>query len=361
MRHGKNTIMGALMERKIHTAAVTGCGRIGFTLGFDRKREQPASHTMALLGNRSVRLVAGCDTDRARLEEWREYVSGRTGDVNTYTDAGRMMSAEKPEIAVIAVNENAHLETALNIISYTPRLVILEKPVALNMEQGLEIKTQAEKFGVAVAVNHERRFADDYRAARNFMPEIGDVISVAARLDSGMAVYRKSEAATGAYSLLHDGTHLVDAVQFLLGDKIHTESVRITAAEYVDGGNSVRTMRMQCSCDRCADISIAMSGKSRWFGFEIDITGTTGRVRIGNGIFGLYRRAESPFYTGFWSLLPDKSSKPPKRTGYFSNMVSNAVDFLDGRGGLLSTLDTGLDTLRVLEHTGNLLSAGRVD
>lgn len=33
---------------KKYSAALIGLGRIGFSLGFDRKREQPASHTMAL-------------------------------------------------------------------------------------------------------------------------------------------------------------------------------------------------------------------------------------------------------------------------------------------------------------------------
>lgn len=47
-----------IVPKKIYTAAVVGTGRIGFSLGFDKKREQPASHTMALNENPRVKIIA---------------------------------------------------------------------------------------------------------------------------------------------------------------------------------------------------------------------------------------------------------------------------------------------------------------
>ena len=58
------------MAQKIYEAALVGCGRIGYSLGLDKKREQPASHTMALNDNSRIRLVAGCDRDPLTLTEW---------------------------------------------------------------------------------------------------------------------------------------------------------------------------------------------------------------------------------------------------------------------------------------------------
>ncbi len=60
------------MENNIYTAALVGTGRIGFSLGFDKKREQPASHTMALLGNKRIKLVAAADNDTEKLAEWKK-------------------------------------------------------------------------------------------------------------------------------------------------------------------------------------------------------------------------------------------------------------------------------------------------
>ena len=83
--------MALFTKKSAYTAALVGTGRIGFTLGFDKKREQPASHTMALLANPRVRIVAGCDTDTKRLESWQRYVSKKQHTpVATSTDSAKM-------------------------------------------------------------------------------------------------------------------------------------------------------------------------------------------------------------------------------------------------------------------------------
>ena len=58
---------------------------------------------------------------------------------------------------------------------------------------------------------------------------------------------------------------------------------------------------------------------------------------------------------GFYSLEKDLKVKRPKKTKYFSNMVKNAVDFLDGKAELKSNLLTGINTLRILEDIKNQL------
>ena len=59
------------MAKKKYTAAVIGCGRIGYSLGLDKKREQPASHTMALKANKRIQIIAGCDKDINALNIWK--------------------------------------------------------------------------------------------------------------------------------------------------------------------------------------------------------------------------------------------------------------------------------------------------
>ena len=77
--------------------------------------------------------------------------------------------------------------------------------------------------------------------------------------------------------------------------------------------------------------------------------------KIRFGIFEFYKREESKLYSGFYSLEKDLKVKRPKKTKYFSNMVKNAVDFLDGKAELKSNLQTGINTLRILEDIKNQL------
>ncbi|MCR5400460.1 MAG: Gfo/Idh/MocA family oxidoreductase [Treponema sp.] len=379
------------MAKKKYTAAIIGTGRIGFTLGFDKKREQPASHTMALKANRRVRILAGCDTSASRLKQWEKF----NKKAALFSDSAHLFAAIKPDIVVIAVNEDSHLSSSLAALRAKPRLLILEKPVALNMEEGRRIQAEAFSQNVPVLVNHERRFSLDYRIARDYMKGIGSIQTVNARLDSGLYVYNPEKEESGEYSLLHDGTHLVDIVQFLLEGLAEKTDAYVSEAKPSSGAGSVsdaeiseerassesdafssgaatlskgsitsiyydekntdivRNLTVHFESPVCNDVNFFFSGRSRFFGFEVEVIGTEGAFRIGNGIFEFYKREESRLYSGFYSLTADKKVKRPKKTLYFSNMVKNAVDFLDGKEPLYSSLETGLKTLEILEDIKN--------
>lgn len=344
-----------------YTACIIGTGRIGFTLGFDKKREQPASHTMALLNNPAVRIIAGCDTDEKALTYWKNYVDGHISQftfdknkkVKVFTDVKTLFNDCSPDIVTIAVNEDSHLETALYSISQKPKLLILEKPVALNTAEGEKIVKASKKYKVPVIVNHERRFADDYNRAFDYIKEIGSVQKINASLFSGMRLYDPKEEGTGGYSLLHDGTHLVDIVSFLL-ESLGKEKLSkpVITGLYKDPKEKkvIRGFTANYSTKAVPDISILMSGRSRFFGFEVDVIGTEGKICIGNGHADFFKRQESKLYTGFYSLMEDRTVKHFKKTGYFSNMIQNGIDFLDGKAELKSTLETGMNALRILEE-----------
>ena len=371
-----------------YTAALVGLGRIGYSLGLDKKREQPASHTMALMNNPWINLIAGCDTDSIALSKWQDANKKAVG----YSDSANLYARCRPDIVTVAVNENAHLKEAVEAIHAKPKLVILEKPVALNLLEAEKIQQEAEKFQVPVLVNHERRFAEDFKLAKSYMKKIGEIQSIRAELCSSLCVYNPAEEKTGAYSLIHDGTHLVDAVLFFLEDdlpstlkKISLENPSekkggllsrasdlnnsekkiktvnsllrfpIVTGVFRDEEKNVRQFSAHYSTSKCPDVTIGISGRSRFFGFEISITGTEGRICIGNGYLKLYHREKSSLYSGFYSLLNDRSESLPKKTFYFSNMIQNAVDFLDGKANLRSTLQTGINALSVLEEIKEII------
>lgn len=195
-------------------------------------------------------------------------------------------------------------------------------------------------------VNHERRFSADYIAAKEFLGRIGEIQSVRAELCSGLRVYAPQFEKDGSYSLIHDGTHLVDIVRFLLG--VELEKPDVTGI-FRDGDGIVRNFTARYSAGGIPEIAVSMSGRSRFFSFGIDVLGTEGRICVGNGYAKFYERRESSLYSGFHSLA-SAGIRLPRRTGYFSNMVQNAVDFLNGRSDLVSPLDDAIADLKALEE-----------
>ncbi len=377
------------MKQNRYIAAIVGTGRIGFTLGFDKKREQPASHTMALLENKRIKLIAAADTNEENLENWRKYVRKHNGkkDFTLVFPTSKELYENVTclDIITVAVNEDNHLEECIKAIEYKPRLVILEKPVALNSEEAEKIRDKAKECGVPVMVNHERRFAKDYLSVVSLIEQIGDIQSVTGELDSGLRIYGEEFEKDGTYSLLHDGTHLVDIIQFLLGGNIEKEDVTndrsvenrqnsnaladsasskessspilknpLVTGIYEDEKGIVRNFTAHYSSvasrfGTIPEVTIKMSGRSKFFEFRIEILGTLGKICIGNGFAELFLRKESKLYTGFYSLTRQKL-KLTKKTGYFSGMIQNAVDFLDGTSELVSPLEEAISDLKVLEE-----------
>jgi predicted dehydrogenase len=328
---------------KQYQAAIIGTGRIGFLLGKDRRREQPAAHTAALNANKRIKLIAGCDIDGTRLTLWQK----ENPQAKIFGHIDKLLSETSADIITVAVNEDAHLSTTLKVLNSRPRLVILEKPVALNTEEAYKIKEASDNLNVPVMINHERRFSKDYQLVKKLIEnnKLGNLQLIRGSLWSGMRVYSASQEASGAYSLIHDGTHLVDIVQYLLGRQLENP---IVSNIIRDNDNSVRQAEVNYLLDDIG-ISLTFSGRCKYFGFDLELRFSEGRILIGNGLFQVETKKESPYYSGFFSLLKDKSFKPAKKSGYFSNMVQNAVDFLDNSSPLISTLDDGINTLKTLE------------
>jgi len=325
------------------TAAVIGTGRIGYLLQKDKKREQPASHASALTKNRHISLIAGCDINRERLALWKKDYP-RTC---CYSSAQELMQQEKPDLAVVAVSEQAHTEVALTVIKHKPKLIILEKPVGLNLDAAERIRKAAARYKVAISVNHERRFSMDYRMALRLIQnqELGSLQTVSAHLWSSSSVWAPSCAEKGDCSLIHDGTHLIDILHFLLARHLKKPVVdRIVKNKY----SEVRLLNLHYKLRKNVLLYLELNGSSRVFDFEITLNGTEGKLIIGNGYLKLYSKAPSPYYTGFYSLKRQKNVIRPGVTGYFSNMVQNCVDFLMDKAPLISPLSEGIRSLKVL-------------
>lgn len=330
---------------KQYQAAIIGTGRIGFLLGKDRKREQPAAHTAALRANKRIKLAAGCDIDGTRLALWQK----ENPQAKTFGHVDTLLSEINADIITIAVNEDAHLSTTLKALNNRPRLIILEKPVALTSDDALKIQSASNQLQVPILINHERRFSKDYQIAKKLVEAnaLGKLQLVRGSLWSGMRVYSASQESTGAYSLIHDGTHLVDIVHYLLGQRLKNPTVSNIVR---DNGDSVRQVQVNYLADNDIAVSLVFSGQCKYFGFDVELRFSEGRILIGNGIFQVETKKESPYYSGFFSLLKEKKYKPAKKSGYFSNMVQNAVDFLDGNAALHSTLENGINALTALEE-----------
>ena len=123
--------------------ALIGCGRIS------------PNHIVAAKNN-GLEIVAICDLNKNNMDD-KILKFDLPESVKLYTDYKELLKMEKPELVAIATESGKHAEIAIDCI-YNNCNVIIEKPIALSIEDADEIIKLAEEKGVKVCACHQNRF-----------------------------------------------------------------------------------------------------------------------------------------------------------------------------------------------------------
>jgi len=125
--------------------ALIGCGRIA------------TNHIKAALKN-NLDIAAVCDIIPEHMQTLLEkHDLQNSVSIRRYTDYKKMLQEIHPELVSIATESGIHAEIALYCIDHGIH-VIIEKPMAMNMEDANEIIRRSEEKHVKVSACHQNRF-----------------------------------------------------------------------------------------------------------------------------------------------------------------------------------------------------------
>jgi predicted dehydrogenase len=251
-----------------------------------------------------------------------------------------MLQETKPDLVVIATWPDSHPEYLGLCISSKIPLVILEKPIAEDLKTSQAMLRDWKNSGQAtkVLVNHERRYSRDYQWVKDQLKryEIGPLLSLRARLYLG-------KTRPPWKTLLHDGTHLIDAIRFLSPGDFHLATVvgdpRLPGATVIYCGAAGNT-----------PFSLEIGGGRDHMVFEVELNGEKGSLEVGNGQLTWQTSQAARWAEKFRELRPRKVPRLTK-TGYFKNMALDALRCLDHPGQQpLSTLEDGFQVISLIEN-----------
>ena len=123
--------------------AIIGCGRI-------------SPNHIAAAKKSGLDIVALCDLENERMEE-TVLKFDLPGTTKFYTDYRALLENEKPELVAIATESGSHARIALDCMDYKCNLII-EKPIALSLDDADAIIKKANEMGVKVSACHQNRF-----------------------------------------------------------------------------------------------------------------------------------------------------------------------------------------------------------
>lgn len=195
--------------------ALIGCGRIA------------VNHIKAALNN-ELSIVAVCDILPEKMESLlAKYDLQNDKSITRYADYKEMIKAEKPELVSIATESGIHAEIALYCIKNKIN-VIIEKPMAMSMEDADKIIEAAKANNVKVSACHQNRFNVAIQELRKAIEagRFGKLshgsIHVRWNRDHGyydQASWRGTWAQDGG-ALMNQCIHGIDLLRWMMGDEI---------------------------------------------------------------------------------------------------------------------------------------------
>ena len=195
--------------------ALIGCGRIS------------TNHIKAAVNNK-LEIVGVCDILPEKMEELLEkHELKNDNSIHRYTDYKELVAAEKPELISIATESGNHAEIALYCIEAGIN-VIIEKPMAMSIEDANKIIDLAEKKHVKVSACHQNRFNVAVQELRKAVESgrFGKIshgsIHVRWNRNKGyydQAPWRGTWAQDGG-ALMNQCIHGIDLLRWMMGDEV---------------------------------------------------------------------------------------------------------------------------------------------
>lgn len=208
--------------------ALIGCGRIA------------TNHVKAVLNNK-LEFVAVCDVIPEHMEELlTKHDLQNDTSIKRYTDYKKMIEENEIELVGIATESGIHAEIALYCIDHGINLII-EKPMAMSMQDATEIIKRSEEKAVKVSACHQNRFNVAVQEMRKALEagRFGKLShgSIHVRWNRNQGYYtqapwRGTWAQDGG-ALMNQCIHGIDLLRWMMGNEID-EVYGVTRQQFHD-------------------------------------------------------------------------------------------------------------------------------
>ena len=159
------------------------------------------AHVRGYLQTGECELAAVADIRRENAED---FVGRYGGAAHVYTDYHQMLAEERPDIVSVCTWPKLHAPMVLDTVRAGVKAIHCEKPMAPTWGEARAMHEAAVNAGVQLTFNHQRRFLEPFRLARQLLRdgEIGELV----RLEGACA------------DMIDWGTHWLDMFFFYNGE-----------------------------------------------------------------------------------------------------------------------------------------------
>lgn len=196
--------------------ALIGCGRVS------------PNHIKAAQKN-GLEIAALCDIIEEKAQWLKDEYS--LSNVAVYTDYKEMIKKERPELVSIATISGTHSEISVFCAESGVNFIV-EKPMAMSIDEANSVIAAVEKNGVTASVCHQNRFNEAVRELKAAVDSgrFGKIShgSISVRWHRGESYYAqdswRGKWALDGGTLMNQCIHGMDLLRWLLGDELEAVS-----------------------------------------------------------------------------------------------------------------------------------------
>lgn len=341
------------MEKKLKVAIV-GCGSISHC------------HRQAYQNNPNVELVAVCDQNKKRAEDYAKAYN----IPHAFGDLDEMLKMDEIDAVSVCVWNNGHKPVTIKALN-AKKHVLCEKPLALNTQEAIEMQQAAEKNNRLLMVGFVRRYGGNTQVVLDFKNKdtFGDFYyakTCCLRRLGNPGGWFADKSRSGGGPLIDLGVHMIDLSRYLLG-KPKAVSVfgatfeKLGSKENIKGLNRYHPMDYNPEKDICnvedsvsamirfdngavlnVEASFVLNLKEDYLGLEL--YGTKGGAKVEPNL---------EFYTDINNYLtnvtPIFHANSASFGDMFQNEINHFVDCVLNDTPCLSPAEDGVELMKILD------------
>lgn len=309
----------------MYTFAIIGAGQIA--AGYDTPADAHVlTHAHAINLHPQASLLGFYDIDAVAAKR----ASDKWGGI-VFPSLTALMAAA-PDAAIVCTPDPYHLEVLERLLDMPPALVICEKPLTADYLASVRITEAYRERGICLAINYQRRF-DPVVTELKKKIDFNDL----GRLLGGTVHYSKG--------LMHNGSHAIDLLRFLLGEVKGYLSVKKTFDFTVTDPSVSGFVRFDHG-----DIALIPGDERIYSVFEVDLLFEKARYKFSHS--GMNIEIQKPLaddvYPGYFELFTDEAHK----TGFTTTLgylVDECITYLSVGTPMRNLAVTALGTQLLCE------------
>lgn len=304
-------------------------------------------HLPILSKLRDVELAAVCDVDKAKAQ----YLAQRYGITRYYNDPEKMLQSEELDAVDVCTPTDSHRDLALLAIESNVDALV-EKPIARNHAEAVEISEAAKKNKRKVMVGMNNRFRPDAMVLKSFVGngELGKIFYVKTgwlRKQSVSSPWFTRKEYSGGGVFLDLGIAVMDLALWLIG---YPEVKRVSASSYSHiiknvEDSCISYITMQDGSTVMVEASWSLRTESDFF--YCDLFGTEGSARV-NPL--RINKSASGGRGSLVNVTPTKMETPQnlyKRS--YETELKHFVGAVRGLHPVISTADEAVKRMRIVD------------